>query len=104
MQVLAQAPWRGNIRELQHTIERMVVTSTGPQLTPRAFSGAPRFSSNTSAESDLLSVARNAVQTAERTRILEALEQASGNRVLAARLLKISRANLYNKLRAYRIE
>ena len=37
----------------------------------------------------------------ERARIVQALRQASGNRVRAAKLLKISRAGLYNKLRAY---
>jgi DNA-binding NtrC family response regulator len=35
---------------------------------------------------------------------MEALRQASGNRVRAAKMLNISRANLYNKLREYGIE
>ncbi|MES4787146.1 MAG: sigma-54-dependent Fis family transcriptional regulator, partial [Nitrospiraceae bacterium] len=29
MHALMQAPWRGNIRELQHMIERVVVTAPG---------------------------------------------------------------------------
>jgi DNA-binding NtrC family response regulator len=38
-----------------------------------------------------------AVRNAERSALLKALERASGNRSLAARLLGISRATLYNK-------
>ncbi len=101
MQALAEAPWPGNIRELQHAIERAVVTASGPHLTRRDFFGP---SSAPPVEADLRSVTRNAMQTAERPRIEEALRQAGGNRARAARALKISRASLYNKLRAYQIE
>ncbi|NJN36233.1 MAG: hypothetical protein HC794_03225 [Nitrospiraceae bacterium] len=45
-----------------------------------------------------------AVAQTERTRIVDALTKTSGNRLKAAKLLKISRASLYNKLRAYAIE
>jgi two-component system response regulator AtoC len=44
------------------------------------------------------------VSHTEQTRILEALKKTNGNRVKAAKLLRISRASLYNKLRAYSIE
>jgi len=101
MQALVEAPWPGNIRELQHAIERAVVTASGPHLTRRDFFGP---SSVPPVEADLRSVTRNAMQTAERPRIEEALRQAGGNRARAARSLKISRASLYNKLRAYRID
>ncbi|MEW6544341.1 MAG: sigma-54 dependent transcriptional regulator [Nitrospirota bacterium] len=104
MQALVQAPWPGNIRELQHTIERVVVTAPGPALTLKNFCGVAGGPAGTPPCADLRSVARHAVHEAERARILEALRQASGNRARAARLLKISRAGLYNKLRAYGIE
>ncbi|MDE3035921.1 MAG: sigma-54-dependent Fis family transcriptional regulator [Nitrospirota bacterium] len=103
LRALTDAPWPGNIRELEHLIERAVVTTSGPQLTRSHFFGSDS-AHIASAETDLRSVARNATQQAERTRIEEALRQASGNRSRAARLLKVSRANLYNKLRAYQID
>jgi two-component system response regulator AtoC len=53
---------------------------------------------------DLRSAAREAVSRSERASILDALKKTSGNRVKAAKLLKISRANLYNKLRDYSIQ
>ena len=99
MQALTQAPWPGNVRELQHYIERAVVTTTGPALScpDLAPAGAQ------SAAQDLRSVSRGAVTQAERMRIVQALQQAGGNRVKAAKLLNISRASLYNKLRDYNV-
>ncbi len=99
MQALTQALWPGNVRELQHYIEREVVTTTGPALSCPDLVPA----GSKSAEHDLRSVSRGAVMQAERMRIVQALQQAGGNRVKAAKLLKISRASLYNKLRDYNI-
>ncbi|TKB79662.1 MAG: sigma-54-dependent Fis family transcriptional regulator [Nitrospira sp.] len=96
---LTDSPWPGNVRELQHSIERAVVTTTGPELARSnlaAIGSAP-------APTDLKRIARDAAGQAERLRILEALRQTEGNRAKAAKLLQISRANLYNKLRAYRL-
>jgi two-component system response regulator AtoC len=99
MQAFTQALWPGNVRELQHYIEREVVTTTGPTLSCPDLVPA----GSKSAEHDLRSVSRGAVMQAERMRIVQALQQAGGNRVKAAKLLKISRASLYNKLRDYNI-
>jgi two-component system response regulator AtoC len=97
MQALTQASWPGNVRELQHYLERAVVTTTGPGLSCKdivAMGLEP-------AEHDLRTVARGATRQAERARILQALQQTGSNRAKAAKLLKISRASLYNKLRSY---
>lgn len=99
MQALTQAPWPGNVRELQHYIERAVVTTTGPALSCADLVTA----GSKPAEHDLRSVSRGAVTQVERMRIVQALQQAGGNRVRTAKLLKISRASLYNKLRDYNI-
>jgi two-component system response regulator HydG len=99
LRVLTESSWRGNVRELQHYIERAVVTTSGPLLRVPA----PSEVDSKRTEDDLRSVSRAAVKEAERKRILHALEQAAGNRVKAAKLLSISRAGLYNKLKAYGI-
>ncbi len=52
---------------------------------------------------DLNSVSKAARQIAERDRILQVLSETQGDKTRAARLLKISRSNLYNKLRDYHI-
>jgi two-component system response regulator AtoC len=100
MRALANAPWPGNVRELQHVIERAVVTTGGSELTCKDIAGLASLPPS----GDLRTVSRSAAEQAERARILEALQEAGGNRVKAARLLKISRASLYNKLRAYGID
>ena len=100
MRALCEAPWPGNVRQLQHYIERAVVTVTGPWLTCDDL-----MTGDVMAEDEgLWSAARGAVAQTERTRIVDALQKTSGNRLKAAKLLKISRASLYNKLRAYQID
>ena len=100
MRALTAAPWPGNVRELQHYIERAVVTTTQTELTC-----ADLVASGCHAEStDLRTIGRDAAKQAERARILQALQQTSGNRTKAARLLKISRASLYNKLHDFGIQ
>jgi len=97
MQALTQAPWPGNVRELQHYLERVVVTTSGSELQWKDIvTPGPEQAGH-----DLRTVALGAAQQAERARILQALQQTGGNRAKAAKLLKISRACLYNKLRTY---
>ena len=97
MQALTKAPWPGNVRELQHYLERAIVTTTGSELCCKEIVAI----GSDAAEHDLRTVARGATHQAERARILQALQQTGSNRAKAAKLLKISRASLYNKLRAY---
>jgi transcriptional regulator with GAF, ATPase, and Fis domain len=99
MRALSKAPWPGNVRELQHYIERAVVTTTGPTIACEEL-----LAPDAVVEEDLRSATRGAVAQAERAHIVEALKKTGGNRAKAAKLLKISRASLYNKLRAYRID
>jgi two-component system response regulator AtoC len=93
---LRDAPWPGNVRELQHCIERAVVTTKGDAL-----SCTDVVASGSNAAADLRSVSNGAKKRAEKARIIEALKDSGGNRVQAAKSLKISRAGLYMKLREY---
>ncbi|HEU4684383.1 MAG TPA: sigma-54 dependent transcriptional regulator [Nitrospira sp.] len=98
MRAYVDADWPGNVRELQHCIERQVVTTKGPVLSYPE-SAATRV--QLQADAGLRSVAREAAKHAEHANIVRALSEARGNRVKTAKLLKISRANLYNKLREH---
>ena len=100
MQALSEAPWPGNVRELQHYIERTVVTTTDPILACNDLAAIGSVAKNR----DLRSATRGAVTQAEQALITETLKKTGGNRLRAAKLLKISRASLYNKIRAYHIE
>jgi two-component system response regulator AtoC len=100
MRALCDAPWPGNVRELQHYIERAVVTTIGPNLVCKDIEAM----GSSDQPKDLRSATREAVSHTERARILDALAKTNGNRVKAAKLLKISRAGLYNKLQVYDIQ
>jgi two-component system, NtrC family, response regulator HydG len=100
MRALSAAPWPGNVRELQHYIERAVVTTTHAELSCADLIELCGHAQGT----DLRTIGRGAARQAERARILQALQQTSGNRLQAARVLKISRASLYNKLRELGIQ
>jgi two-component system response regulator HydG len=100
MQALTENSWPGNVRELQHYIERAVVTTTGPILARKDLVSLDSVAK----DGDLRSATRGVVTQTERPRIVDALKKAGGNRSQAAKLLKISRASLYNKLRSYHIQ
>jgi two-component system response regulator HydG len=100
LRLLRDAPWPGNVRQLQHYIERAVVTTVGPSLPCQDLLDQSLGEEDES----LRSASRGAVAQTERTRIVDALQRTAGNRLKAAKLLRISRASLYNKLRAYSIE
>jgi DNA-binding NtrC family response regulator len=104
--LLEKAPWRGNVRELQNFIERLVVLSDDAELSANdvrnelSHDGSLSSDMETTAE---LSVIRleTAVRQAERRALEKALRKAKGNRALAARILGVSRRTLFYKLREY---
>jgi two-component system response regulator AtoC len=108
---LMDAPWVGNVRELQNVIERAVVCSPGPVLHLKgAFPSLqkPTFPPPGGHTDRLVGPLKQATQTAqarlEQEQVVEALRQAEGNRSTAASLLGISRGTLYNKLKRYHLE
>ena len=90
--------WPGNVRELEHVIERAVLLSPGADIAPEAC-----FPHQAQEEypHPLQRTTRTTIETVERERIVQAIQKAHGNRSQAARLLHISRATLYNKLKRY---
>ena len=100
LQALIQHPWPGNVRELENLIERVVVTCQGSTINVNdLFADHPLEQST----GDLGTIGKIARQEAERSRILQALRDAKGDKTRAARILSISRSSLYNKLRDYNI-
>lgn len=89
--------WPGNIRELRHTIEKVVILSDGQKLNPDDFFFDKPMAYKSSANS--LNIAEN-----EKELIRKALRLSKGNISKAASELGVSRKTLYNKLNKYEIE
>jgi transcriptional regulator with PAS, ATPase and Fis domain len=99
--VLSAYGWPGNIRELSNVLEQVTLSSDNPRLCAEEFTLVlPRGSSATRPGGRPTLKLADIVADAERSAIRSALAAAEGKKILAARLLGISRATLYQKLSA----
>jgi DNA-binding NtrC family response regulator len=94
---LSSAPWNGNVRELQHTIEKAVIISDGPVLQ------ANDILLNRSDGSLAKTAADSTLEEMERNMIAGALRQHGGNLSLVATQLGVTRQTLYNKIKKYEL-
>jgi transcriptional regulator with PAS, ATPase and Fis domain len=122
LDLLAQQAWPGNIRELRNVLEQATLMTDDPALTPQHFAAALRLdaavlppvppvqrSDAALPPPPVLPGALAAeprplpeqVAELERSAMAAALRSTRGNRMAAARLLKISRAAFYDKLLRY---
>jgi transcriptional regulator of acetoin/glycerol metabolism len=98
-QRLRAAPWPGNVRQLQHAVQRALALAgpTSPvavaDLPPEIWSGA-----NGAAEAEGVPAPGGWLRRATDEAIARALEQSGGDVTAAARLLGIGRATLYRRL------
>lgn len=89
---LQKYTWPGNIRELEHAIEKAVILSENNALDLNDFVLTGRTSTNLSS----LKLEEN-----EKVLIQKAIHKSAGNYTLAAQSLGISRKTLYNKIQKY---
>ncbi len=104
-QALATHTWPGNVRELRNVVERAVVLCDGSELlathlpqrlreaAPRSVSLPERPTTDSSLDS--------AINSAEKQRILEVLDECRGNQTMAAEILGVSRRTLVSRLSAW---
>jgi DNA-binding NtrC family response regulator len=111
LETLQHHPWPGNVRQLQHFVERLVVTADSLLIDARRVaSELPTLPpSLTPVPAGLVDIERAASldaqrRTAERDALVNALQRSGGNRTLAARLLGVSRRSLHYKLREHQID
>jgi transcriptional regulator with PAS, ATPase and Fis domain len=101
MDALRRYPWPGNIRELEHVVERAVLLVKGTRI------GATDLQlDEDEATADAMasngSLAGQTVHEVERRLIFDTLKRTNNNRSHAARMLGISVRTLRNKLAEYR--
>jgi DNA-binding NtrC family response regulator len=103
MRTLMGLPWKGNIRELENTLERAVLLADGNAITWDLLCFQTTSKAAVETEQPTLSL-KQVVEDAEKSAILQTLEETEGNRTLAARRLGIARRTLYDKMAAYGLE
>ena len=107
---LREQPWPGNVRALEHAIERAAVLTDKEILDPVDFSPppqpglAPGVSLTPGASPGSPGTLREAVEAAERQAITTALAAAAGNRRAAAQRLGVSLRTLFYKMDRYGID
>ena len=106
MKSLLQYEWPGNVRELENCVARAItlgdrqvidVADLPPAIRSESSDNTPRSSVDNN------SLSTTALAEMERMTILKVFEQANGDKALAGRMLGISRATLYRKLKRYNI-
>ena len=90
----------GNLRELRNIVRRAALFASGSEITPE---NLPKLS-NPDKLRDNAGGQLWMTEEEEKQRIIAVLNQTKGNKAKAARLLKIDRKTLYNKMHAYGIE
>ena len=96
-QKLTSLPWYGNIRELQHTIEKAVILSDGGMIAAEDIDGG----NQTRREKPLEEV--QTLDEMESRMIEKTIKECEGNLSVVAARLGISRQTLYNKIKRYGI-
>ncbi len=101
VKLLLAHDWPGNVRELENCIERAWALSSGPVISVadlpsdlRSVPGTNGFRRET--KSQVISMAE-----LEKQAILATIDHVKGDKLMAARLLKIGKTTLYRKLKEY---
>jgi len=115
LRLMMDYDWPGNIRELEHAIERVCALSSGPILHMNDFPTQMQNHRNHHMHSERDSVRSNAgknhatepepqvlsIAEMEKNAILSTIRQLRGDKLMAARLLGIGKTTLYRKLKEY---
>jgi DNA-binding NtrC family response regulator len=90
--------WPGNVRELESAAARLALVARGPVVGIRDLEQDPElYDALTRLEAPPV----ERLTRLERREIERALRETGGNRVRAARLLGISRATIFRKIKEY---
>jgi len=106
MKSLLQYDWPGNVRELENCVARAVTLGDQVTIDVKDLPPAIRTEQAESAQAatqESASLSTTALAEMERMTILRVFEQARGDKALAGKMLGISRATLYRKLKRYNI-
>ena len=101
---MARYSWPGNVRELEHAIERAIALAGDAEVLQRIHILGTKSVPARRPAAGRVTTLREAVEEAERGAILAALEHTGGRKAEAAKVLGISRKNLWEKMKLYELE
>ena len=97
--------WPGNVRELRNAIERAVILADGAVIQPEhlPFASARPAAADAVAAMTLPAAGLD-LEEVERALVMKALAQARHNKARAARLLGLTRSQLYSRIEKYGLQ
>ena len=109
MEALRNYSWPGNVRELENLMERLVILTEGETIDlvdlPEEIAGARKTKTTTPLEIQLENGSLgDAVEEFERQLIIQALDKTGWVKNRAAKLLKMNRTTLVEKMKRQRIQ
>jgi two-component system response regulator AtoC len=93
--------WPGNVRELRNAIERAVILADGGFIRSEHLPVTPRRVARDDEGAASLPVGGVNLEDIERSLVVKALTQARHNKTRAAKLLGLTRAQLYSRIEKY---
>ena len=93
LDLLVNYPWPGNVRELENAIERAVVICRGNRIEPKHLP--------LQQTAKTFGYSQQALEAVEKEHIQKILKRTNWNVTQAAKILKIDRVTLYNKIKRY---
>jgi DNA-binding NtrC family response regulator len=93
---MTRAQWPGNIRQLESVVRGIIASAGLREVTVEML---PAWLGQYSSRRELTQM-----EQVELDAIMSATQRSEGNKVLAAKLLGISRSTLYRKMRSYKLD
>jgi len=103
MRALAGYPFPGNVRELEHTLERALILAGEDPVGLEHLSFAQPDLAREASWVPTIPAEGLSLEALEKALILQALERASGNKSHAARLLGLTRRTLYSRMEKHEL-
>ncbi|WP_020528321.1 sigma-54-dependent transcriptional regulator [Flexithrix dorotheae] len=109
VKIFNRYPWYGNLREMRNVVKRAALITQGEYIQQDAlpheitYHHADSFSFDHEEEENITDL-KSSAEKAEKAAIIKALQETDNNKTKAAKVLKIDRKTLYNKLRDYAID
>ncbi|MGC9315254.1 MAG: sigma-54-dependent transcriptional regulator [bacterium] len=95
IEILKQAPWRGNVRELFNVVERATILAEGGLIDSNHL---PQIKAGDNSAIKV-GVGKMTLDEMERTAILAAIRRSKGNKTEAAKILGITRRMIYSRMK-----